>query len=195
MKSTIPAIFALTLLVAWPAGEAAAQEPACQPNTGQMALEGRASPYDSTAVNLGNGQLKLCYGRPSAQGRTLVGGEIHPFGEVWRMGANEPTTLHTSVAIRFGDVALAPGSYSLYTIPGEESWEVVVNHDVNRWGIPISADVRSHDIGSVTVPRMHPTGHVETLTFEFGTPTNGSVPLVFEWEEFRIEIPISAGSS
>lgn len=195
MKSFVPAMLALTFFLAWSPSDAAAQAPMCQPNTGQMALDGRASPYDSTSVSLGSGEVKLCYGSPSAQGRTLVGGEIHPFGEVWRMGANEPTTLHTSVAINFGDIALAPGSYSLYAIPGEESWEVVVNHEVNRWGIPISPEVRQHDIGSVTVPRMRPASHVESLSFEFGDPTSGAAPLIFEWEEFRIEVPISVGSS
>ena len=172
-----------------------AVEASCDPMVERMPIDGRASPYDSTFVNLGQGEVKICYGRPSARGRTLVGGDPHPFGDAWRLGANEPTTLHTDIPIRFGDVVLAAGSYSLYAIPGAESWEIVVNAQVDRWGIPISPAVRADDIGSVTVPRMRPPAHVETLTIGFGSPDGTTVPLVIEWEEFRVVVPVSAASS
>lgn len=167
---------------------------ACAPMAERMALEGRPSPYDSTFVALGSGQVKICYGRPSARGRTMIGGEPHPFGEPWRLGANEPTTLHTEVALRIGEMTVTPGSYSLYAIPGEESWEIVVNRSVDRWGIPISGAVRAEDIGSVRVPRERPSAPVETLTLTFGTPTGGSVPLVIEWESFRVTLPVGLAS-
>jgi len=172
-----------------------ASDASCDPMVERMPIDGRASPYDSTFVQLGQGEVKICYGRPSALGRTLVGGEPHPFGAPWRLGANEPTTLHTDIPIRFGDVALAAGTYSLFAIPGAESWEIVVNAQYDRWGIPISPAVRADDIGSVTVPRMRPPAHVETLTLQFGSPDGGTVPLVIEWEEFRVVVPVSAASS
>jgi len=172
-----------------------AVEASCDPMVERMPIDGRVSPYDSTFVNLGQGEVKICYGRPSARGRTLVGGDPHPFGAAWRLGANEPTTLHTDIPIRFGDVALAAGSYSLYAIPGAESWEIVINAQVDRWGIPISPEVRADDIGSVMVPRMRPPAHVETLTIGFGSPDGTTVPLVIEWEEFRVVVPVSAASS
>jgi len=167
----------------------------CDPMVERMPIDGRVSPYDSTFVQLGQGEVKICYGRPSALGRTLIGGEPHPFGAPWRLGANEPTTLHTDIPIRFGDVALAAGSYSLYAVPGADSWEIVVNAQYDRWGIPISPAVRADDIGSVTVPRMRPPAPVETLTLQFGSPDGGTVPLVIEWEEFRVVVPVSAAAS
>ena len=166
------------------------QDPECSPS--QMPLDGRASPYDSASVAVGQAQIKVCYGRPSARGRTMIGGEDVPFGTPWRLGANEPTTLHTTHAIRVGDVRLDPGSYTLYAIPGAEEWEIVVNGAVDRWGIPIDDEVREADLGSFTVPRQRPDGHVEAMTIRFGTPDGGAVPLVVEWEEFRVTVPVEA---
>ena len=65
--------------------------------------------------------------------------------------ANEPTTLHTSVPLSVGGVSVPAGSVTLYAIPAEGHWEIVVNSSVDRWGIPINADVRAHDVGSFHV--------------------------------------------
>ncbi len=166
-------------------------EPACEPAE-RMALEGRASPYDSVSVALGATQVKLCYGKPSARGRTMIGGEAVPFGELWRMGANEPTTLHITGMVGIGSLHLMPGSYSLYAQPGEESWDVFVSRSVDRWGIPINDAVRAQEVGSINVPRERPDSHVETMTFRFGEVAGTRTELILEWEEFRIRIPIEA---
>jgi hypothetical protein len=164
-------------------------DPVCEP-VDRMPLEGRASPYDSATVAVGDAVLKLCYGRPSARGRIMIGGDDVPFGQPWRTGANEPTTLHTTAAIVLGDTHLDPGSYSLYTIPGPETWEVILNRATDRWGIPIDDGVRAQEVASVTVPRERPGEHVETLTFSFHEEGPGAVELRLEWEDFRIAIPI-----
>jgi hypothetical protein len=65
---------------------------ACVPS-GNMPVEGRQSPYDSTTVDVAGQALRICYGRPSAQGREIFGGLV-PWGTLWRTGANEPTILH-----------------------------------------------------------------------------------------------------
>jgi hypothetical protein len=170
----------------------ALQDPACVPSG--MPLEGRASPYDSASVALGEGTIKICYGRPSARGRTMIGGDDVPFGEPWRTGANEPTVLHTTVPIRVAGISLEPGSYSLYTRPGRDEWQLFVNRSTDRWGIPIDAEVRAQDVDSAILPRERPPEHVETLTIRFGSETDGAVPMVLEWEEFRVTVPIEAGS-
>ena len=84
---------------------------ACAPQTDRMPLADRTSPYDSVAVPLGDARGVVCYGRPSARGRTIFG-ELIPFGQIWRTGANEPTTLHLPVAASVAGIALEPGSYS-----------------------------------------------------------------------------------
>jgi hypothetical protein len=168
-----------------------AVQPACEP-VDRMPLEGRASPYDSVAVTLGGTEVKLCYGRPSARGRTMIGGEAVPFGELWRAGANEPTTLHVTGMIGFGNLHLMAGSYSIYTRPGEENWEVYVNRSTDRWGIPINEGVREQEVGSITVPRERPDAHVETLTYRFGEVDGARTELILEWENFRVRIPVES---
>jgi hypothetical protein len=170
----------------------AADDPECTP-AGTMALEGRASPYDSVAASVGDARVKVCYGRPSARGRTMIGGEDVPFGQLWRTGANEPTTLHVTAPLEVAGIALEPGAYSLYTRPGETTWEVFLNSSVDRWGVPINQEVRDHEIGSAQLPRERPDSHVETMTFSFEEVSGDSAVLVLEWEEFRISIPIRAG--
>jgi hypothetical protein len=124
----------------------------------------------------------------------MIGGDDVPFGEPWRTGANEPTVLHTTVPIRVAGISLEPGSYSLYTRPGRDEWQLFVNRSTDRWGIPIDAEVRAQDVDSAILPRERPPEHVETLTIRFGSETDGAVPMVLEWEEFRVTVPIEAGS-
>jgi hypothetical protein len=141
-------------------------------------------------VELGDGVALLCYGRPSARGRTVIGGQ-DPFGVPWRLGANEPTTIHLPFPALIGRVAVGPGAYSLYAIPEATSWTIVINGNVNRWGIPISADVRSADLGSVTVPATRVETHVETLEFAFERRASTEGDLVYRWEHTTFRIPIA----
>ncbi len=166
-------------------------QPACEP-VERMPLEGRASPYDSVAVEIGQTTIKVCYGRPSARDRTMIGGEHVPFGEFWRTGANEPTILHTTGMISLGGMHLDAGSYAIYTVPGAESWEVFLSESTDHWGIPIDEDVRAQEVGSVTVPREEPADHVETLTLSFAPVDGNATELVLEWETFRIRVPVEA---
>lgn len=180
---------ALCAVVLAPA-RVAAQSTTCQFRGAADALAERPSPLDSVQIRLGDGVAKLCYGRPSARGRTVIGAQ-DPFGAPWRLGANEPTTLHLPFPASIGGVAVGPGSYSLYAIPDARSWTIVVNGNTNRWGIPIGADVRAADIGSFTVPTSALAEHVETLELSFvpGSGTNGDI--VFRWERTTFSIPIA----
>ena len=165
------------------------QDAQCHFRGAPEALAERMSPLDSVAITLGDSQAKLCYGRPSARGRTMVGGE-DPLGQPWRLGANEPTTLHLPFAARLGSIDLPPGQYSLYAIPAETEWAVIVNTNTNRWGIPISPDVRSSDFGSVKVTPTESSNYVETMTFSFqGSDLSGLI--TFAWERTTFDLAIS----
>ena len=167
---------------------AQAQNTACQFRGAPEALADRPSPLDSVTIQLGDGAAKLCYGRPSTRGRAIVGG-LDPYGQPWRMGANEPTTLHVPFPIQLGSMELEAGSYSLYAIPGETEWTIVANSNTNRWGIPISPDVRASDVGSTLVRPTQAGDHVETLTFTFrGSGTSGILTYAFERTTFDLEI-------
>lgn len=164
--------------------------PACGlMNASSQEAAARPSPLDSATTQLGAGTVKVCYGAPSARGRTIVGG-VDPFGQPWRMGANEATVIHTTAVVNVGGVALAAGSYSLYSIPEAQNWTVVLNSSSDRWGVPINDEVRSSDIGQFTVAAEATSEHVETLRYRFEPRSEGAAELVMEFENTRIRIPI-----
>lgn len=167
------------------------QEPTCYLARGTMEEAAqRTSPLTETLVVLAGQPGKLCYGSPSARGRTVMG-ELVPFGQPWRMGADEATALHLPFPASVGDLRLEPGSYSLYAVPGPEEWEIVVNRRAERWGVPINDGVREADMGSFKVPAQSVDAMVERLTFRWEAMDERSGRLVMEWEHTRIEIPVS----
>lgn len=169
---------------------AVAQSPTCDFRGTPDALAERPSPLDSVMVRLGGTEAKLCYGRPSASGRAMIGGE-HPFGTPWEMGANEPTTLHLPFPAQVGSVNLAPGSYSLYAIPGEAEWTIVVNGNPDRWGVPLNAEVRAADVGSFTVVPQSGAPYQDRLTFSFRASDDRTGSLVYAWEDLTLAIPVA----
>jgi hypothetical protein len=163
---------------------------ACSPAT-RMPLEGRASAYDSAFVALGDAQAKVCYGRPEAKGRTIMG-ELVPFGELWRTGANEPTIIHLPVAASIAGLDLEPGSYSLYSLPGESEWTLIVNRSISQWGheSAYTDAVRAQEVGRVPVPVSRTPEHVETFTIRSASAGADSAELLLEWENTRVHVPI-----
>jgi hypothetical protein len=180
----------LGLLLSLPVG-ASAQAPNCYVRGNVQDLATRLSPLDSVSIPLGDGVAKLCYGRPSKRGRVMVGGQ-DPFGRPWRMGANEPTTLHLPFPATVGGVSLKAGAYRLYAVPTDSTWTLVVNGNVDKksWGIPIDAKVRAGDIGHFEVTPKHLARSVETLTFTFDRTSDRSGALVYAWENRTFRIPI-----
>ncbi len=151
----------------------------------------RPSPLDSAVVAMGGDMVKVCYGAPSARGRMLVGSdEFHPFGQPWRTGANEATSIHLPFAATVAGAAVPAGSYSLYTVPGEDSWGIHLNSVVERWGIPITDEVQGNDVGSGMAPAMA-NDHVETMTMAFENASADAATLVLTWESYRVEIPVA----
>jgi hypothetical protein len=184
MKTT----FLVALAAAFPVALAAqAPQGACTHHGDAAALAQRPSPLDSVQLAVDGATIKVCYGRPSLRGRTMLGG-VNPFGQPWRLGANEPTRLTIPFAAEVAGVRVEPGTYSLYVVPEPASWEVHVNRAVDRWGIPIDEPVQAQDVGKGPVPVETLAQPVETLTMQLvaGTP----VELVVEWAKIRVRIPI-----
>jgi len=187
--TTLVALFALACSQdEAPAATEAAPELSCATSSSAEDLAARPSPLDSVMFDMGGAAAKLCYGRPSANGRTMVGG-LDPFDAPWRMGANEPTTLHLASAATVGGIEVDAGFYSLYAIPTAGTWTIVVNGNPERWGVPITEDVRAADIGSFEVTPAELEQHVETLTFSFEAADDGG-DLVFSFETRTFTIPV-----
>jgi hypothetical protein len=151
----------------------------------------RPSPLGEVRFSLNGQEALLCYGRPSAKGRTVMG-DLVPYGAPWRLGANEATAIHLPMAASIGTVAVEPGSYSLYAVPAASEWEIVVNTNVQRWGIPISDEVMSSNVGSFKAPVSATSGMVEQLTFTWEGTGADAGQLIMEWENARVAIPVAA---
>lgn len=176
-----------------PATTTEAQTAACAPMTANMALEGRASPYDSVLVTVGGRSAKICYGRPAARGRTMIGGEAVPYGQLWRTGANEPTTLHLPFAANIAGIDVDPGTYTLYTMPGLEQWVVILNRSTTQWGHEgrYTAEVRAQEVGRGMAPVTRAPTYAEVFTIRSET-AGADATLILEWENSRVAIPVRA---
>lgn len=175
-------------------GMTAAQEaPTCwlRPDVTAEAAAERASPRDSASIELDAGIAKVCYGAPSMRDREIMGGLV-PYDEPWRMGADEATALHVTFPAQIAGVAVDPGVYSLMAIPGPDSWEIIVNRNAERWGIPITDEVRSEDVGTGTVTPESMDSEGEQMRYSFEEDGPNSATLYLEWENTRVPIPIEA---
>lgn len=152
----------------------------------------RPSPLGATVANLGGEEAKLCYGRPKANGRKVMG-ELVPFGSVWRMGANEATALHIPFAGDIGGVKVEPGVYSIYAVPGETEWEFFVNRQYERWGIPVNDAVKADDVGSFKRKAEATSEMVEQLTITWMPHGENMGHMVLQWENTKVEFPIHKG--
>lgn len=163
--------------------------PACWIRGDPGDLELRISRLDSAAVELAGETVKVCYSRPRKLDRPIMG-RLVPYGEPWRLGANEATVIHLPFDASVTGASVEAGSYSLYAVPGEESWEIVMNEETRRWGIPIGEEVRRRDVGSGTVETETLEETVETLTIDLRRVAPERAEMRIEWERTGITVPI-----
>ena len=150
------------------------------------------SPRDSVSFTAGNAAVKVCYSRPSLKGRHMVGGEAVPYGQVWRTGANEATMIHTTGHLMIAGIHVDAGTYSLYTVPGEREWEVIINRAYMQWGheSTYSDSVRAQEVGRGRVTASRPAAPVEKFTISAEPGRGGDANMVLEWENSRVVIPV-----
>jgi hypothetical protein len=189
------ASLALLSLVATPAPMAADSAcPVLLPN--DVPVKGRQSPLDSVTFTAASQRIKVCYGRPSARGRAMIGGQGVPYGKLWRTGANEPTVIFTPVALEIAGIKVAPGKYSLYSVPGEKEWQIIVNRSTSQWGheSTYTKDVEAQEVGRGKVPAEKLGAPVETFTISPHPSSGEAQHLVLTWEKTRVAIPVKAAS-
>jgi hypothetical protein len=179
LRSSLRAALPLLLLGAVLAAPALAQERGNE--------EARASPNAAVSQTIGTTEVRLTYGRPQVKGRTIFGDDgLVPYGEVWRTGANEATTISFSSDVTVQGESLAAGTYSLYTIPGPESWTIIFNDTAEQWGTNYdnSEDVLRVDATPASAPSR------EMMTFLFTDVTNTSGTCVLHWADVRVPFEI-----
>lgn len=173
----------------------AEQAPACiTMNTQRLPLAQRQSPLDSVSFKLAGGAVKICYSRPAARGRPVFGALV-PYGQIWRTGANEPTMIHTTVPLNIAGIYVTPGSYSLYTVPNEGQWEIVVNRSITQWGNESNYGpaVRAAEVGRAPASAERIETPVEQLTIRATEANANAVVVMLEWEHTQVVIPFMKG--
>jgi len=100
---------------------------------GLLFAQGRVSPHEKVTATISGKKVTIEYGRPYMKGRQIFGALV-PYGEVWRTGADEATTITTEGDLMVGPLHVPAGSYSLFTIPNQKEWTLVFNKQVKQWG-------------------------------------------------------------
>lgn len=159
-----------------PAPAPSAQAPA--PQQGQQAV---ASPRDTAEMRYGNDRIYVDYGRPYMRGRTIMGGLV-PYGRVWRTGANAATTLVTPRDLRIGGTAVPAGTYTLYTLPGENEWQLIINRQTGQWGTEYD---QAQDLARIPMQVERLAQPVEQFTIEFEPGSGNVFNLNLRWENTR----------
>lgn len=179
---SLSAVFSLLLFLATSVAPATAQERGNE--------EARVSPNAAVSQTIGTTEVRITYGRPQVKGRTIFG-ELVPYNEVWRTGANEATTFSVSSDVTIEGEPLSAGTYSLYTIPGTDTWTIIFNNVANQWGTNYD---ESEDALRVEVsPESAPPREMMTFLFEDVTDTTGTC--VLHWAEVRVPFEIQVAEN
>ena len=148
----------------------------------------RPSPPAQATMDLGSGKsITVDYSSPRLKGRQ-VGGEVATFGQVWRTGANEATTFVNTADVTVGGTAVPAGSYTLYTIPGESSWQLIINKQTGQWGTKYDP---SQDLARIPMKVGKLPSAVETFIISFDKSGARSAALKLEWENTSAIVAIS----
>lgn len=134
--------------------------------------------------------MKVVYSRPQKKGRDIFG-DLISYGEVWRTGANESTEITFFEDVVLGDTKVKAGRYTLYTVPGEEEWEVMINKDLDGWGAyAYNADM---NVATITVPAMETDDTVEAFTIMFEEVEDGA-HMIMAWDDTMVRVPFKTWS-
>ena len=148
----------------------------------------RPSPPAQAAWDLGGGKsVTIDYGSPRAKGRKIYG-ELVPFGQVWRTGANEATTLVTPVDLTIGGTAVPAGSYTIFTVPNKDKWTLVISKKTGEWGTDYPG--QANDLARVDMKVSALPSPVENFTISFDKSGNGA-NLKIDWETTGASVMVS----
>lgn len=146
--------------------------------------EPRPSPNASVSQTIGTTVVSVTYGRPSVKGRHVLG-ELEPFGEVWRTGANESTAITFTDDVEIEGKPVEAGTYSLYTIPREDEWTIIINSKMS-WGTQYD---ESQDVLRVNVEPQEANAR-EQFMIHFENITDTSADVVLHWANTKVPFTI-----
>lgn len=147
-----------------------------------------ASPMDMVIYRESDDEAvvaRIIYSRPQKRDREIFG-KLVPYGKVWRTGANEATELTLYEDMKVADETVKAGTYTIYTIPEEKEWTVILNNRIHTWGAYEYTD--KEDLVRIKVPvRQSPTS-IEAFSMAFA-PTENGAKLLMGWDDKYVEVP------
>jgi hypothetical protein len=144
-----------------------------------------ASPAQRIEQDFGLGTISVKYYRPNTKGRKVFGG-LEPYGTVWRTGANNATVVSLTDTVWVEGHAIAPGSYSLFSIPGANEWTIIFNKEVQQWGA--YAYNEKQDLLRFKVKPTKLPNKIETLTIQFANVNEEDCVMQIQWENTAIDL-------
>lgn len=149
----------------------------------------KASPQEVNIFTVKDATLTVDYSRPGRKGREIFG-ELVPFGQVWRTGANEATTIEVDKDIRLGGKPLAAGRYTLWTIPQAKTWTVILNSRMYPWGVTYGGKAQRDPAADVCVVEV-PVQHLQEVVEKFTILVEASPQaLVLKWDRTLVSVPL-----
>jgi len=148
----------------------------------------RPSPPASAECKFADGKtLHIDYSRPSVRGRRIFGGLV-PYDKEWRTGANEATTFVTNTSLDVGGAKVPAGNYTLFTVPSQKQWTLIISKRTGEWGIPYPGP--SEDLVRVPMRSQELSSPVEQFTISFERPAPEACTLRMDWETTRAEVSV-----
>jgi tetratricopeptide (TPR) repeat protein len=150
-----------------------------------------ASPAASVSQQVGLTDITIRYHRPAVNKRKIWG-ELVPYNQVWRAGANLNTAIEFSSSVTVGGKTFPAGTYGLHMLPTEKDWSVMLSSIATAWG-SFSYDEKEDVVRFTVTPK--PAEFEERLEYRFENPTENSVTVVMQWEKLEVSFPITVDSN
>jgi len=147
------------------------------------------SPTQTVTQQFALGSIEVKYSRPMAKGRKVFG-DLVPVNKLWRTGANAATTIRFTDAVEIKGKKIDSGTYALYSIPGIEAWEIILNKGVNNWGM--DGYKEAQDVVRFKVEPVKLNKKLESFTIQFNDVKPESCELQLMWEKTAVTIPVHA---
>ena len=168
-------------------GVGVAQTVTMEPGAVKSAKPPLKSPRGSADVTLDGKKITVDYGRPFMRGRKIMGGLV-PYGTVWRTGANAATSLVTETDITVEGMAVPKGSYTLFTLPSENGWKLIISKQTGQWGTDYD---QTKDFARIDMKKEKLNATLDQFTISFDKKSEDNAALNFDWENTRLSVKIA----
>jgi hypothetical protein len=147
-----------------------------------------ASPAAKAETTLAGKTITIKYNAPSMRGRKIMGNLV-PYGQEWRTGANPATTLITPVDLMIGDLKVPAGTYTLFTLPSADTWQFIVSTKTGEWGVPYPA---GSDLGRTPMMKKTLPSPQEAMSISFEHTAGNKTQLHVKWDTTDVYVPVAA---